>query len=149
MRAKDTSMLWGDTQGRRSRDKGGRDRSDAVTSQRIPKTASNHRKLGKEKEGFPSPVSSVTQSCLTLWDPMDCSTPGLPVHHQLPELTQTHVLQVRDAIQPSHSLSSPSPPAFNLSWHQGLFQWVSSSHQVALLTLKKRDKKIPWPFSVS
>ena len=60
---------------------------------------------------------------------MDCSTPGLPVHHQLPELTQTHVYQVSDAIHPSHPLSSPSLPAFNLSQHQGLFQWVSSSNQ--------------------
>ena len=62
---------------------------------------------------------------------MDCSTPGLPVHHQLPEFTQTHALRVGDAIQPSHPLSSPSPPAFNLSQHQGLIQGVSSSHQVA------------------
>ena len=62
---------------------------------------------------------------------MDCSTSGFPVHHQLPEPTQTHVHHVGDAIQPSHSLSSPSAPAFNLSQHQGLFQWVSSSHQVA------------------
>ena len=61
---------------------------------------------------------------------MDCSTPGLPVHHQLPEFTQTHVHRVGNAIQPSHPLSSPSPPAFNLSQHQGLFQWVSSLHQV-------------------
>ena len=75
--------------------------------------------------------SLVAQSCPTLWDPMDCSTPGFPVHHQLPEFTQTHVHWVGDAIQPSHPLSSPSPPAFNLSWHQALFQWVSSSHQVA------------------
>ena len=59
-------------------------------------------------------ASSVAQSCLTLCDPMYCSTPGFPVHHQLPELTQTHVHQVSDAIQPSHPLSSPSPPAFNL-----------------------------------
>ena len=65
--------------------------------------------------------SSVTQSCLTLCDPMDCSTPGLPDHHKLPEFTQTHVHRVGDAIQPSHPLSSPSPPAFNLSQHQGLF----------------------------
>ena len=65
--------------------------------------------------------SSVTQSCPTLCDLMDCSTPGFPVHHQLPELTQTHVHRVSDAIQPSHPLSSPSPPAFNLSQHQGLF----------------------------
>ena len=75
--------------------------------------------------------SSVGQSCPTLCDPMDCSTPGLPVHHQLPEFTQTHVHWVGNAIQPSHSLLSPSPPAFNLSQHQGLFQRVSSSHQVA------------------
>ena len=75
--------------------------------------------------------SLVAQSCLTLCDPMDCSTPGFPVHLQLWELTQTYVRRVGDAIQPSHPLSSPSPPAFNLSQHQGLFQWVSSSHQVA------------------
>ena len=62
---------------------------------------------------------------------MDCSTPGLPVYHQLPELTQTHIYHVGDAIQPSHPLLSPSSPAFNLSQHQGLFQWVSSLHQVA------------------
>ena len=65
---------------------------------------------------------SVTQSCLTLCDPMNCSTPGLPVHHQLPEFTQTHVHRVSDAIQPSHPLSSPSPPAPNPSQHQSLFQ---------------------------
>ena len=75
--------------------------------------------------------SSVTQSCLTLCDPMNHSTPGLPVHHQLPESTQTHVHLVRDAIQPSHLLSLPSPPGFNLSQHEGLFKWVSSLHQVA------------------
>ena len=69
--------------------------------------------------------SSVTQLCLTLCDPMDYSMPSLPVHHQLPEPTQTHVHWVSDAIQPSHPLSSPSPPAFNLFQHQGLFQWVS------------------------
>ena len=69
-------------------------------------------------------------SCLTLCNPMDCSTPGLPVHHQLPESTQTHVHWVSDAIQPSHPLSSPSP-ALNLSQHQDFFQWVSSLHQVA------------------
>ena len=75
--------------------------------------------------------SSVTQSCPTLGNPMICSTPGLPLHYQLPEHTQTDVHWVSDAIQPSHPLSSPSPPALNLSQHQGLFQWVSSSHQVA------------------
>ena len=74
--------------------------------------------------------SSVAQSCPTLCDPMDCSTAGLPVHHQLTEFTQTHVRWVGDAIQPSHPLSSPSPPSFYLSQHQGLFKWVSSSHQV-------------------
>ena len=73
--------------------------------------------------------SSVTQSCLNLCDPMGCSTPALPVHHQLLRFTQTHVHQVGDAIQPSHPLSSLSPPAFNLSQHQGLFKWVSSLHQ--------------------
>ena len=62
---------------------------------------------------------------------MDCSKPGFPAHHQLPELSQTHVRRVNDAIQPSHFLSSPSPPAFNISQHQSLFQWVSSLHQVA------------------
>ena len=66
--------------------------------------------------------SSVTQLCPTLCDPMNCSQPGLLVHHQLLELAQTHVHRVGDAIQPSHSLSSPSPPAFNLSQHQGLFK---------------------------
>ena len=66
--------------------------------------------------------SLVTQSCSTLRDPMDCSTPGFPVHHQLPELIQTHVHWVGDAIQPSHPPSSPSPPGFNLSQHQGLIQ---------------------------
>ena len=74
--------------------------------------------------------SSVAQSCLTLFDPMNHSTPGLPVHHQLLEFTQTHVHRVGDAIQPSHPLSSPSP-APNPSQHQSLFQWFSSSHEVA------------------
>ena len=76
-------------------------------------------------------LSSASQSCPTLWDPMNCSTAGLPVHHQLLEFMQTHVHQVSDAIQPSHPLLSPSPPAFKLSQHQGLFQWISSLHQVA------------------
>ena len=74
--------------------------------------------------------SSVAQSCLTLCEPMDCSTPGLPVHHQLPEFTQTHVHWVCDAMQPSYPLS-PSSPTFNLSQHQSVFKWVSSLHQVA------------------
>ena len=75
--------------------------------------------------------SFSSQSCPTLCDPMDCTTPGFPVLHQLSELAQTHVHLVGDAIQLSHPLLSPSPPIFNLSQHQGLFQWVSSSHEVA------------------
>ena len=75
--------------------------------------------------------SSVAQSCPTLYDAMNRSTPGLPVHHQLPEFTETHFHRVNDAIQPSHPLSSPSPPAPNPSQHQSLFQWVNSSHEVA------------------
>ena len=76
---------------------------------------------------------SVAQSCPTLCDPMNCSYPGFPVLHSLPEFAQTHVCWVGDAIQPSHPLSSPSPPALNLSQHQGLFQWVGCLHQVAKL----------------
>ena len=75
--------------------------------------------------------SSVVQSCPTLWDPMNHSTPGLPVHHQLPEFTQTHAHRVSDAIKPSHPLSSLSSPAPNPSQYQSLFQWVNSSHEVA------------------
>ena len=75
--------------------------------------------------------SLVTQSCLTVCDPMNRSRPGLPVHHQHSEPTQTPVHWVGNAIQPSHPLSSPSPPALSLTQHQGLFQWVNSSHQVA------------------
>ena len=75
--------------------------------------------------------SSVAQSCPTLCDPMNHSTSGLPVHHQLPEFTQTHVHRVSDAIQPSHPLSSPFPPAPNPSQHHSLFQRVNSSHEVA------------------
>ena len=77
--------------------------------------------------------SSVTQSCPTLCDPMNCSTPGLPVQHQLLEFTQTHVHRVGDAIQPSHPMSSPFPPAPNPSQHQSLFQWVNSSHEIMYL----------------
>ena len=89
--------------------------------------------------------SSVAQSCLTLCHLMDFSTPGLPVHHQLPELTQTHVHWVSDAIQPSHSLSSSYPPTLNLFQHQGLFQWVSSLHQVAKL-LEFQHQYFQWIF---
>ena len=75
--------------------------------------------------------SSVAHLCLTLCDPVDCRTPGLSVHHQLPELAQTHVHWIGDAIPPSHPGLSTSPPTFNLPQHEGLFQWVSFSHQVA------------------
>jgi len=89
--------------------------------------------------------SSVTQSCLTLCDPIECSTPGLPVHHQLLEFTHTHVHWVGDATQPSHPLSSPSPPALNLSQNQGLFQWVSSLHQVAkVLEFQLQHQSFQW-----
>ena len=77
--------------------------------------------------------SSVVQSCLTLCDPMNRSTPGLPVHHHLLDFTQTHVHWVCDVMQPSHPGSSPSPPAPNPSQHQSLFQWVNSSHEVAIV----------------
>ena len=84
--------------------------------------------LRNTNPGWRNPIS-VAQSCLTLCDPTDCSTSGFPVHHQLLELTQTHVHWVSDVIQPSHPLLSPSPPAFNLSQHQDLFKSISSSHQ--------------------
>ena len=89
--------------------------------------------------------SSVAQSCPTLCNPMNRSTPGLPVHHQLLESTQTHVHWVSDAIQPSDPLSSPSPPALNLSQHQGLFKWVSSLHQVAkVLEFQLQHQSYQW-----
>ena len=89
--------------------------------------------------------SSVALSCPTLCDAMNSSTAGLPVHHQVPESTQTHVHCVSDAIQPSHPLLSPSPPALNLSQHQGLFQWVSSLHQVAkVLEFQLQHQSLQW-----
>ena len=91
--------------------------------------------------------SSITQLNPTLCHPMDCSKPGSLVHHQLPELAQTHVHRVGDAIQPSHPVSSPSPPAFNLSQHQGLFQWIGSSHQVAkVLEFQVQNQYFQWIF---
>ena len=94
-----------------------------------------------------SQFSSVTQLCPTLCNPMDCSTPGLHVHHQLPELAQTHINQVGDAIQPSHPLSCPSLPTFNLAQHQCLFKWVSSSHQVAkVLEFQLQCQSFQWIF---
>ena len=105
-------------------------------------------KIGWGSSWFPNVAqfSSVIQSCPTL---CDCSTPGLPVHHQLLEFTQTHVHRVGDAIQPSHPLSSPSPPAFHLSQHKGLFRWVSSSHQVAkVLEFQLQHQSFQWIFRI-
>ena len=91
--------------------------------------------------------SSVAQLYPTLCDPMDCSMPGFLVYHQIQELAQIYVHWVGDAIQPFHLLSSPSPPAFNLSQHQGLFQWVSSLHQVAkVLELQFQHQSFQWIF---
>ena len=98
------------------------------------------------KNYAPSPqwgVASFTQSSRTLCDPVDCSTPGLPVHHHLPEPTQTRVHWLGDVIQPSHPLSSPSPPAFNLSQDQGLFWWVGSLHQMAKV-LQLQHQSFQW-----
>ena len=91
--------------------------------------------------------SSVTQLCPTLCNPMDCSMPGFPVHHQLLDPTQTHVHRVGDDIQPSHPLSSPFPPALNLYQHQGLFKWVTSLHQVAkVLEFQLQHQSFQWIF---
>ena len=112
----------------------------------------NHNRnnaISQGKEAMSQSVSSVAQLCPTLRNNMDCSRPGLPAHHQLPEFTQTHVNWVGDAIQQSHPLSSPSPPAFNLSQHQGLFKWVSSSHQVAkVLEIQLQHQYFQWIFRV-
>ena len=106
-----------------------------------------HGAMIKHYENRSVQFSSVTQSCLTLWDPKDCSTPGLFDHQQLPEFTQTHIHWVSDALQPSHPLSSPSPPALNLSQHQGLFKRVSSSHQVAkVLEFQLQHQYFQWIF---
>ena len=109
----------------------------------VPKI--NHYKAEKKKQSHQ--FSSVAQSCPTHCNAMDCSMPRLPVYHQLPELTQTHVHWVGDAIQPSHPLLFPPPPAFNLSQHQGLFKWVSSSHQVAkVLEFQHQHQSFQWIF---
>ena len=103
---------------------------------------SNEQGIGGEQRiPLQQVCCSVAQLCPLLGDPMDCSTAGFLVFHCLPEFAQTHVLWVNDAIQPSHALSSPSPPAFSLSQHPGLFQLVSSSHQVA--------KVLSFSFSIS
>ena len=103
--------------------------------------------LYSDSSGHPSSVqfSSVTQSCLILCDPMNRSMPGLPVYHQPPEFTQTHVHRVGDAIQPSHPLSSPSPPVPNPSQHQGFFQSVNSAHEVAkILEFQFQHQSFQW-----
>ena len=105
--------------------------------------------LGLQYTVFSVQFNSVTQSCPTFCDPRNYSTLGFPVHHQLPELAQTHVHQVSDAIQPSHPLSSPAPPAFSLSQHQRLFQGVSSSHQVAkVLEFQLQHQSFQWIFRI-
>ena len=101
--------------------------------------------FSKKLYAYSVQFSSVSQSCPTLCDPVNHSAPGLPVRHQLPKSTQTHVHQVSDAIQPSHPLSSPSPPSPNPSQHQGLFQWVSSLHQVAkVLEFQLQHQSFQW-----
>ena len=114
------------------------DRQECSDENSLPsRNLGSREKHNYNKSGFQIPsigsvqFSSVAQSCPTLCDPMNRRMPGLPVHHQLLEFTQTHVHWVGDAIQPSHPLSSPSPPAPNPFQHQGLFQWVNSSHEVA------------------
>ena len=103
--------------------------------------------MGTFEENHCLQFSSVTQSCPTLCNPMDCCTPGLPVHQQLLEFTQTHVHWVSDAIQPSHPLLPLSPPAFDLAQHQGLFQRVSCSHQVArVLKFQLEHQSFQWIF---
>ena len=109
------------------------------------RTGKGQFSVQSQRKAIPVQFSSVAQSCPTLCDPMNCSTPGLPVHHQLLESTQIHVHQVGDVIQPSHPLSSPSPPALNLSQHQGLSKWVSSSHQVAkVLEFQLQYQSFQW-----
>ena len=115
-----------------------------------PRNMDHLQQLEKTENGFflqfsSVQFSSVTQLCPTLCDPMNRSTPGLPVHHQPPEFTQTHANQVGDAIQPSHPLSSPYPPAPNPSQHQGLFQWVNSLHEVAkVLKFQLQHQSFQW-----
>ena len=112
-----------------------------LASSRFNKQADLHLRLVFSSVQF----SSVSHSCPMLCDPMDCSTSGLPVHHQLLEHTQTHVHRDDDDIQPSHPLLSPSPPAPNPSKHQGLFQWVSSLHQVAkVLEFQLQHQSFQW-----
>ena len=103
--------------------------------------------LPKKSQGWSPSLNWVTLRSAFQFSSVDCSMPGFSVHHQLLELAQTHVHQVNDGIQPSHPLSSPSPPAFNLSQHQDPFQWVSSSHQVAkVLELQLQHHSFQWIF---
>ena len=91
--------------------------------------------------------NSVAQLCLTLCDSVGCNTSGIPLHHQLLKLAQTRVHGVGDATQPSHPLLTPSPPTFNLFQHQGLFKWVSSSHQVVkILEFQLQHQSFQWIF---
>ena len=114
---------------------------------RVLKQPTKEQSINKISNLTSVQFSSLVQSCLTLCNPIDCSTPGFPVHHLLPGLTQTHVHWVCDTIQTSHPLSSPSPPAFNFSQHQGLFKWVSSSHQVAkVLGFQLQHQSLQWIF---
>ena len=113
--------------------------------QRVYRGFQGNAKQGRVNSFSSVQFSSVTQSCPTLCNPMNRITPGLPVHHQLPEFTQTHVHWLGDVIQPSHPLSSPSPPAFILSQRQGLYKWVSSSHQVAkVLEFQLQHQSFQW-----
>ena len=120
--------------------------SDADCSHEIKRHLLLKRKAMTNLVQFSSvQISSVAQSCLTLCDPMNHSMPGLPVHHQLPEFTQIHGHWVSDAIQQCHTLSATSPPAVNPSQHQGLFKWVSSSHQAAkVLEFQLQHQSFQW-----
>ena len=119
----------------------------SMGSQRVRHDWATELKVGLNPVWLVSLFSSVTQLCLILCDPTSCSTPGLPVRRQLPEFTQTHVHWVGECIQPSHPLSAPSPHAFNLSQHQGLFKWVSSSHQLAkVLEFQLQYQSFQWIF---
>ena len=115
---------------------------------RLSKPEMDNQQLGlKENRNVARSSLVVAQSCLTLCNPMNYSTLGFPVFHYLLEFAQTHIHWVSNAIQPSHPLSSPSSPALNLSQHQGLFKWVSSSHQVAkVLEFQLQHQFFQWIF---